>query len=246
MAKRARTYRHRRNSSLAAVVMLVGSALIAFGSTQSWAGVSVLTDKVDLDWDKTVTSDGSVSNFEPFLLTVSIAVAVCALLLMVTRVRGLGVVWRLISLAFLASFTFVLVLTWQTVNDPALLSKHLPGGGVVQGLGGLITNFFKTTGALSVEPGKGLWLATIGCGLAAVGSLIPAFRSREDLDTATAGATPTYNGYAGPQFHTPPYGPPAGYGQPGFQQTAYPQQRYERAAPTAPPNDGWSNPTLNG
>ncbi|HEY0166736.1 MAG TPA: hypothetical protein VGB75_06805 [Jatrophihabitans sp.] len=176
-------FRHRRNNGLAGIVMLNGVVLMAFGSTLPWGRFEVGgTNKETLPYggshefgfDQTITSDGSLSDFGPTILVISGVVALCALALFATRIRGLGALWRVISLVSLVPVALVVGSLWSVFDDDPGTEMEGTDSALVRAFGlAMRTNAVSS----SIEPG--LFLITIGCGVAVVGSLIPAFRSKE-------------------------------------------------------------------
>lgn len=179
--------KHRRNSSLAGCVMLVGVLIMAVSSEQAWGHFEIahilkflpLGASHDFAFDQAIFSDGTISDVRPAILIVCVVVGLCALALFVTRVRGLGLLWRVISLGAMVIVGVIVVDLWSVVNDPGGVMQNSDSRGA-QTLG-TIFKIGQTFNALKAGPGPGLWMLTVGAGLAVVGALIPAFRSKETV-----------------------------------------------------------------
>lgn len=183
--------RHRRNNGLAAIVMLNGVLLMALGSTLPWGEFSlggyggpgpgdVSYGRETLPYggshifgfDQTVTPHDWLFDSGPVILITSGVVALCALALFVTRVRGLGALWRVISLVSLVPTALLIGSLWSVFDET-------PGTDIAQSDSAPVRAFglAMKTGSVTSSIGPGLLLLTVGWGLVAVGSLIPAFRS---------------------------------------------------------------------
>jgi hypothetical protein len=168
-----------RNHSVAGVALLGGAAMIALGATRPWVtGDEPLLGAASgdaLGFDQLLGPGGRFGNVEPLLLGGAAVLGVSAALLFLTQVPVLGVLWRLPALATAVGLGLTSAAVWRVVNDPTSVMTD-PGtpAGQVLGLGA------------SIEPGLGLWLLTIGSVLAAVGTLIPARRSRTLVPEAPA------------------------------------------------------------
>jgi hypothetical protein len=176
-------FRHRRNNALAGIVMLNGVILMAFGSSLPWGEFEYGgSDKPTLPYaghhvfgfDQTITSNGSVTDFGPVILIVSGVVALCALALFLTRVRGLGALWRVVALGSLVPVALVIGSLWSIFDETPGNDLARTDSAPVRAFGVAMNNH-----AVSSSVGPGLLLTTLGFGVAVVGSLIPAFRSKQ-------------------------------------------------------------------
>jgi hypothetical protein len=174
--------RQTRNHAAAGVALLAGAAVIAFSATQPWAKGSLalwgrlvgMSVNGSLGYDVLIFPGGQYGNVKPLLLGCGAALAVLALLLFITRVRGLGVLWRFLALATLVLLGFTASMAWTVVKDPASVVAD-PESSLGQVLGAAVS-LAEAFQAASVQPGSGLWLLTVGIGLSGIGALIPATR----------------------------------------------------------------------
>ena len=175
--------RHSRNNGVAGVGLLVGAALIGFVSTQAWATGSLtipfgrlagLSPGDSLGFDVFLTANGQYGDVQPVILGGAAFLAVAALLLIVTRVRGLGLLWRVLSILTVIGLGILCASGWSVIGDPS--SVIAEDGSVLRDALGGLTSAAESTGLLDIGPGLGLWLLTIGCGVAAISVLIPAIR----------------------------------------------------------------------
>ncbi|HEV2887098.1 MAG TPA: hypothetical protein VGX49_09335 [Jatrophihabitans sp.] len=175
--------RHRRNNALAGIVMLNGVLVMAVGSTMPWGEFEVgglnqptlpYQGRHVFGFDQTITSTGSVSDFHPAILIISGVVALCALALFATRVRGLGALWRVIALGSLVPVALVIGSLWSVFDDDPGTELEATNSAPVRAFG-----LAMRTNAVTSSIGPGLFALTIGGAVAVLGALIPAFRSKQ-------------------------------------------------------------------
>ena len=184
-----------RNHAVAGTALLIGAAVSAFAATQAWVSADAtvplgryagLGMNGSLGFDHFVTPGGSGGDVTPLLMGGAAALAVVALLLFATRIPGLGVLWRLVALATAGLLGLTAAAGWAVINDPvSVVADPESSAGTILGLGLSAAEFFT---AGSVGPGLGLWLLTVGAGVAAIGALIPAARGRS-VETPIAPGT---------------------------------------------------------
>jgi hypothetical protein len=103
-------------------------------------------------------------------------VALLGLLLVITRVRGLGVVWRLGVLAVLLLPAYLVLSLWKIAVDPAAI-------------GGASRAFWRTVrvdqiaalsdlGEIDVDGGAGLIVMVLGTICSFIGCCVPAVKDR--------------------------------------------------------------------
>jgi hypothetical protein len=173
-----------RNHSVTGVAVLAGAAMIAFGATQAWATGAVTlrgwvagtTPHEALRFDRLLGPGGRSADVTPLLIGGAAVLGVSALLLFVTRVPVLGILWRLLALATVAGLGVTSVAAWSVVMNPTSVIAD-PDSQSSQFLS-LGASVAQSSGLLDIKPALGLWLLTIGCGIAGIGALIPAIRGR--------------------------------------------------------------------
>ena len=175
--------RHRRNNGLAGIVMLNGVALLALSSTLPWGHFEVgglnqptlpYNGSHTFGFDQTITSHGSVTDFGRAILIISGVVTLCALALFATRIRGLGAVWRVISIGSLVPVVLVVGSLWSVFDEDPGTEMEATDSAPVRAFG-----LAMRTNAVASRIEPGLFLLTIGCGVVALGCLIPASRSKQ-------------------------------------------------------------------
>lgn len=161
---------HRRNNAFGGIVVLVGSLLVVFGAVLPWielksAGVAVAAGPVELQ--AAYKSAMDVGELPTVIMWLGVSTGLIALALIATRVRGLGVMWRIFALMTLAFPAVIAVALWSAVLK----------GPDTKTLGGMVQSALQNTGLLTTEAGQGLYILTIGAALVLIGCFIPAIRS---------------------------------------------------------------------
>jgi hypothetical protein len=114
------------------IAILVGAALIGFGATQPWATgaatiawgpLSGLTPNGKLGFDLLLAPDGLYGDVKPLILGATIFMAIVALLLIATRVRGLGMLWRILTLSTAAGLGLICATAWSVVSSQHRFSR---------------------------------------------------------------------------------------------------------------------------
>ncbi len=172
-------------------MLLLGAVLIAFSGTRPWAqgGIGVVWGRFaglgvngDLGFDHLLAPGPSEGDVRPALFGCAAVMAAAALLLFMTRVRGVGLLWRLIALVAVVAPVGIAVVAWQVVDDPASLVAD--GEGFWGQAAGFSAQLAESLSVAQASPGVGLWLLTAGCAVSVIAVLIPASRSVESTEPA--------------------------------------------------------------
>jgi len=189
--------KHRRHHAPSVIVLLVGVLLIAGGSALPWGEFSFEPglDQPPMPYggshvfgfDQTLAFGHSVVNFGPVLLAISGMVALCALALWFTRVRGLGIAWRVIALGSLVPLALVLDSLWSIFDESPGTDLQQADSAPVRAFGLAVSNHGATS-----HVGPGLLMVSFGFVVVVLGCLIPAIRSKQVIPDP--GATPPLHG----------------------------------------------------
>jgi hypothetical protein len=179
-------HRHLRSNSIAGLMLLLGAILIAAGSLAPWAKISgpeiplaAAGKEKDLGLDivPILHRSGDV-NIKTILLVVTAVIASCAIALIVTRVRWLGVLCRLGALAALTVPVLLTLLLWRDITrDPADVLED-PNARVLDKIKGLFGSALEHLHLIKIEPDLGLWLLTAGILVAVLGVSVPTVRTK--------------------------------------------------------------------
>lgn len=123
------------------------------------------------------------------LFSAAALLALMGLLLLITRVRYLGLVWRAIAVVGISLPVFYAVAWWQFVSDPTarLLGKDPNVGEKI--VSGALT-LASDLGLYKVSAGQGLVLITAGCIVGVLAVLIPALRRTDVVPVANFASRP--------------------------------------------------------
>ena len=183
------TVRHRRNHVVAGLGIVLSAILIAFAVTQpqaNFTGPPIAISGLKVVNLTVTPSSGYKLDEQTLVLCLSFAVTlgVLGLLLLVTRVRFLGLIWRLGALAAITLPALLAISYWTFISDPTSgLKEGTDTSFAGQGLAMLADG---TRGlAWDITPGIGLYLFTAGVVCAVLASLVPAIRHK-DVVTVTA------------------------------------------------------------
>ena len=179
--------KHRRNHAVTALGLIVASGLAATGGyrpviiVRGPQGSMELAKGLGLGLDPSAAS-GLDEASQAILLGASVAVAVIGLLLLVTRVRYLGLLLRLIALLFLAVPATLTVLWWRFVSDPvAAMQSQEPS--IPEQVAGAAGDILNALGLVRVTAGDGLYLISAGTATGILACLVPAFRSVKTIES---------------------------------------------------------------
>ena len=189
--------RHRRGNAGAGILLLLAGLAIAVSATQPWMqlvgpNISLGSEVVGVGVNPSVAVpvDEELQSMVAFS---GIAVAVLACLLSVTRVRGLGVVWRLLALVVILLPALAAAEAWALIGDVEATEQSETTA--VEQLGALMGDGLEALGLVTLEPTPGLFILTVGLVTALVGVLVPARRLQE-WKGAPPQWEPSYGGWA--------------------------------------------------
>ncbi|RKR75941.1 hypothetical protein [Frondihabitans australicus] len=207
---------HRRNHAAPGVVLIIAGLGILIAAILpliqfTGPGVTALARGIGM----TLTNDGA---YEPdpwqFSLWVGGTVFVLGFILLATRIRGLGALWRILALLALLAVGVYVAFWWFFLSDPSrfLASQDQSLGGQLKSG---ITSLLEGTGAYSITPGIGLLVASIAAGLGIIGVFLPAGKTENHVPLAGSEPYPQQP-YPGQQYP----------GQQQYPTQGYPQQQY--------------------
>jgi hypothetical protein len=104
-------------------------------------------------------------------------VAAVGVLLLATRIPGLGVLWRLAALGLAVIPGLIFYYTWQAANASPLDALQDPSASVADKVEGAILGGAEAMGVVHVGPATGLYLGIAGLVCVVLGCFIPAGRS---------------------------------------------------------------------
>lgn len=183
----------RLNHAVAGLGIVLAGLLIAFSSTQQMIKVSLLPGAgIDLKGlhiglDPS-TSTGVEDGIRTALVVIAIILGVCGLLLLMTKIRFLGLLWRLLAYCALAVAGFLAYVLWDFIRDPVkALTSQNPS--LLDQIGSTLGQVSLGLGITKVEAGPGLYFLSLGTALGAILLLVPAIRNQTPLEAHPVGAS---------------------------------------------------------
>lgn len=220
-----------RGIAVGGLVVLVGALVIGFATTQPWVhlGTSVLdvfgiSPSVSVRFGDVPLGSVGGPDLAIVLLGGDVLLAVLAVLLVAVRGRGPRILLRLGCGLLAAAAGVVAIGMWVAIGSPATIGD-LPNTNQVIDTAARLLALARDGGVLDVAPGTGLWLLTIGAGLALVGACLPAVRTAPRFDGRPAAAAGQPAASPSPVFRTATTAP---------------------VAPTVPPAPGPVSPPIAG
>ena len=195
--------RHRRNNAGAGVLLLLAAMLMGFSAVLPWAqftGPSLslghATTQIGYDYTPGVNAPTGDTT-RAVIIGFAIALAILALALIATRVRGLGVLWRLLALPILALAAWGVWEFWATaIAQPDRFLADSPD--VADQIFGAGFRLAELIGVVHVDAGAGLWIVSAACVLGLLALVIPAGRSV--VGPANSAVGPPYGASYAPGF----------------------------------------------
>jgi len=171
--------RHRRNHAAAGLGLVLSSILIGMGASQNLVKISGPDFNVDLlkKFGITLRSSGGFgtdSQTTAILLACAALIALCGLLLLVTRIRYLGLLWRLGGLVGAGLPAVFAYWFWQFIQNPTATLKA-PNSSIVDQFVGTLGGLTRGV-AWDVTPTTGLYFLSAGVVCGVISLLVPAAR----------------------------------------------------------------------
>jgi hypothetical protein len=180
-----RLVRRRRSNVLSGLLITVGGVLVFLASGQEW--IAITGPSISFAFFKDLVqvgvnpdfSQGEYGDLRQIMQVVAGGIVLAGVLLLVTRLRGLGVLWRLAALTLGVVPGVVFYAMWQSATASpvdALRDPHASvGTKIMSGLQGL----FQRVGLVHIGPATGLYAGIAGLVCVAVGCFVPARRIDE-------------------------------------------------------------------
>ena len=184
-----------RNHAVAALAMLAGAVATALGARQPWAIrsddalVARSAPDASYGFGQLLARTGTYDDVRPLLFGGAAVLALMAVLLLFTHIPRVGVLWRVAGLTAVIGVGAIGTSAWEVLKEPPLViaaSESATGAAP-----DAVTSTAQFASLVTLGPGPGLWLLTIGCGAAALGALIPAARRRTPFALAASRLFPS-------------------------------------------------------
>jgi hypothetical protein len=178
-------HRRRRNGTVAGTVMLLGALVVGAGSALPCARIaspgfvasSGTTMSAELGFgDLSNSHQSGADATKALLIGAALLIGILGLALILTRVRGLGVLWRILALVALVLPASVTVVLWNYLNSSPADVLSDPTANMEDKLQGLGLSRADDLGILTIKPATGLWLLSAGTLLTFIALWIPATR----------------------------------------------------------------------
>ncbi|QKE85302.1 DUF2510 domain-containing protein [Arthrobacter sp. NEB 688] len=189
--------RHTRSHVVAGLTLGLGAAIVMLGTLlpvytvdrgtvapRVWALLGLRPDGASVRLD---------DSFRTYLLMTGAWALLMGIALIITRMRFVGVVWRLAAVVGLTAGSFVTFAFWvlvlrpgASVGRPSWFAAAAPE---------VVDAFSDAT----VDAGVGLYVLTVGCAVGVLAALVPTFHTRrviKDANSAGGGLAPGW--YASP------------------------------------------------
>lgn len=180
--------RHRRNNLAAGLVILTGAIIITFAPALPMVtfktmsiGLNIGVVDLDLNYEHEIVPPAILALF----FTFGIIMIIAAILLIATRVRGLGILWRVGTLLSFTITAMLIVYVWDVVGgDPLGLlnstgTTQTSGSVDIDAVTATLEEILKGAGIISMTPAIGLYLATLGAAMILIGCCIPSIKRSE-------------------------------------------------------------------
>lgn len=177
------TYHQRRNNVLPGIVTMLGTALLLYSTTQPW--IRVAGPEVTISLGQVASSvfqpgfspDADSAELRTVLAVCAAIAAGFCLFWIFSRGRGVGPVWRVMTILALALPAALFFPLWDMAHQN--LSDMTAASGPVESMIRVVDDVAMNLGLYSISPDWGLYLWGGGLALAAIGLIIPAGKSVE-------------------------------------------------------------------
>lgn len=176
---------HRRNNVAAGLIVVSGALLLILGAflplltlKSPDVGLNIGIAEVSLQYQQELVP----VELQMLLIPLGLLLALLGLFLIATRIRGLGILWRVGSLTCFALAGGLALYCWNIIGgDPIgiLNASGRPNEEANDELGDFLEAALQNTGLLTVNPGIGLYVVSLGSALTFIGCCIPATRRTE-------------------------------------------------------------------
>ena|SRR5664280_359976 len=181
-----RELRSRRNNVLPGLLVAVGGVLVFLASAKPWIAVTgfpvSITFKsiVQVGLDPNYSQGADVS-LRQLMQILAAGVGVAGILLLATRIPGLGVLWRLAALGLAVIPGLIFYYVWQAANASPLEALQDPSASLADKIRGVVVGVPERIGIVHVGPATGLYAGIAGLVCVVLGCFVPAGRSEEQV-----------------------------------------------------------------
>jgi hypothetical protein len=174
--------RSRRNNVLPGLLVVAGGVLLFLASAKPWIAVTgfpvsvTFKSMVQVGVDPNF-SQGADGNLRQLMQILAVGVAVTGLLLLATRIAGVGVPCRLVALGLTVIPGVIFYHVWQAANTSPLEALQDPSASIPDKIAGVFLGGAAAMGLVHIGPATGLYIGIAGMVCVVLGCFVPAGRS---------------------------------------------------------------------